>query len=99
MIHDDAGMVTAVTTMVVQYLMHYDWTDATLDMTGRPLDWIIRYATGLVKQREGRILRMGSIVGAPLDGAELAAEGKAEIRELTDELRRTRAVIPVGRSF
>ncbi len=93
------GMTTSAANLVVQYLKKYDYTDPTQDITGGPLDWVIRYATALLKQREGRILRMGSVIQAPLDGSELMSEGKTEQIEIMNDLRRVRAVMPIGRSF
>jgi len=93
------GALTAVTTIVIKYLRHYDWEDNDDDINDRGLNWIIRYARGKFKKEEGRILRMGAAVNMPLDGVALAAEGDAELKEVKAELIEKRTVLPVVRSW
>jgi hypothetical protein len=93
------GALTAVTSVVVKYLRHYDWTNDEDDITDKGLNWIIRYARGLFKKEEGRILRMGSAINMPLDGPQLASEGVDEIKEVKQELIDKRAIIPISRSW
>lgn len=93
------GALTAVVTIVVKYLRHYDWTEDDDDITDRGLNWIIRYARALFKQEEGRILRMGSAIDMPMDGPQLASEGATELEKVKDELIQKRAIIPIARSW
>lgn len=93
------GALTAVTSVVIKYLRHYDWQDADDDITDKGLNWIIRYARALFKTAEGRILRMGSAIGMPMDGPEMAAEGVAELAEVKRELIEKRPILPVVRSW
>lgn len=93
-----AGMMTNVSSIVVEYLRFYDWESDTQEITGQPFDWIYRYATARVKQSEGRVLRLGAIIDAPLDGGSLVSEGAAEIEAIKVELRTVRAVLPIMRS-
>jgi len=79
-----AGMFTDVGAFLVSYIPFYDADDETFNYTKEAERWIIEYATGLVKQREGRVLRMGSVIGSPLDGAELVSEGKEEVKAAND---------------
>lgn len=94
-----AGMFTGVTTLVVKYLRHYDWTDETDDIADAGLDWIIRYARAMLKQKEGRTLRMGSVIQTPLDGETLVNEGVTELKDVKQELIDKRPVIPLARSW
>ena len=93
------GTLTAVTKLVVKYLRHYDYTSTTDDITGTALDWILRYARAKMKQLEGRILRMGSVINTPLDGAEMVREGDTELRDVKEELITKRPIIPITRSW
>lgn len=93
------GMLMAVSTLVIKYLRHYDWTDADDDITDNGLDWIIRYSRAMFKKEEGRILRMGSAINMPLDGPELAAEGEKELDAVKQELIEKRPIIPLARSW
>jgi hypothetical protein len=79
------GMTTSVASFVVSYLPHYDYTSRSEEITDKAVHWITRYAIGLVKQREGRVLRLGSVIQSPLDGAELIHDGKDEVKETIDE--------------
>lgn len=92
------GMISNVTSLVVEYLRAYDWESETQDIGGQPFDWIYRYALAKVKQSEGRVLRMGAIIEAPMDGDALASEGTAELIAIREELRRVRSVLPLMRS-
>lgn len=93
------GALTAVSTVVIKFLRHYDWTDSDDDITDKGLNWIIRYARALFKQEEGRILRMGSAINMPMDGNELASEGVAELKDVKQELIDKRSIIPIARSW
>jgi hypothetical protein len=93
------GALTAVTSVVVKYLRHYDWIDSDDDITDKGLNWIIRYARALFKKEEGRILRMGKAVNMPLDGDQLASEGVIELKEVKEELIAKRPIIPIARSW
>ncbi len=92
------GMLTAVSSMVIVYLPHYDHTDRDVNITGRDIDWIKRYARSLVKQREGEIRRLGQVVGSPLDGDTIMAEGKEEIKDIKAEWNAVRPPLPGFRS-
>ena len=92
------GMISNVTSLVVEYLRSYDWESETQDIGGQPFDWIYRYALAKVKQSEGRVLRLGAIIDAPLDGDALVSEGTAELIAIREELRRVRSVLPLMRS-
>ena len=92
------GMVTSVATMVVVYLPHYDWRDRDVDITGKDVYWIRRYARSLVKGREGEIRRLGSVIQSPLDGDTLVNESKDEITAIKDEWNRSKPVVPGFRS-
>ena len=92
------GMLTAVATMVVVYLPHYDWSDRDVDITGKDIYWIRRYARALVKQREGEIRRLGSVIQSPLDGDTLVGESKDEVATIKAEWNASKPVIPGFRS-
>lgn len=92
------GMTSNVTSVVVQYLREYDWESETQSIGGGPFDWIYRYALARVKQSEGRVLRLGAIIEAPLDGDTLVSEGTAELTAIREELRNVRSVLPIMRS-
>jgi len=93
------GALTAVVSVVVKYLRHYDWQDSDDDIVDKGLNWIIRYARALFKQEEGRILRMGSAINMPLDGDKLSAEGVTELEKVKQELIEKRPIIPIARSW
>ena len=92
------GMVTAVATMVVVYLPHYDWADRNVEITGKDIYWIRRYARALVKQREGEIRRLGNVIQSPLDGDALVGESKDEIDTIKAEWNASKPVLPGFRS-
>lgn len=92
------GMTTFIGTMVVVYLPHYDWTERETDITGKDIYWIRRYARALVKQREGEIRRLGSVIQSPLDGDTLTSESKEEIAAIKEEWDAAKPVIPGFRS-
>lgn len=92
------GMVTAVSTMVVTYLPHFDWTSKTTEITGKNLDWIQRYARALLKGREGEIRRLGSVIQSPLDGDTLVQESKDEVAVIKQEWNAAKPVIPFART-
>lgn len=92
------GMLTAVATMVVVYLPHYDWSDREVEILGKDVYWIRRYARALVKQREGEIRRLGSVIQSPLDGDTLASESKEEVMAIKAEWNASKPVIPGFRS-
>lgn len=93
-----AGMVTGVDNLVVEYFKHYDWEDEDTVVDAGALDFIKRYAVARTKIAEGRVLRMGRIIDAPMDGAELTSEGKEEIESIKNELRAVRSIGAVVRS-
>lgn len=92
------GMVTAVANMVVVYLPYFDWEDREFDITGKDLEWIQRYARALVKQREGEIRRLGSVIGSPLDGDTLVSESASEIEAIKADWNSSRPAVPGFRS-
>ena len=92
------GMVTYVGSMVVVYLPHYDWSDRNVEITGKDVYWIRRYARALVKQREGEIRRLGGVIQSPLDGDALVGESKEEVTSIKDEWNRSKPVVPGFRS-
>lgn len=92
------GMVTFVSTMVVVYLPHYDWSDRGVEIMGKDIYWIRRYARALVKQREGEIRRLGSVIQSPLDGDTLVGESRDEVTAIKDEWNSAKPVIPGFRS-
>ena len=92
------GMLTAVATMVVVYLPHYDWSSRTEEILGKDVYWIRRYARALVKQREGEIRRLGSVIQSPLDGDTLTGESRDEIAAIKDEWNASKPVMPGFRS-
>lgn len=93
------GALTAVVSVVVKYLRHYDWQDSDDDIVDKGLNWIIRYSRAMFKQEEGRILRMGSAINMPLDGDKLSAEGVTELEKVKQELIEKRPIIPIARSW
>lgn len=92
------GLLTAVSSMVVVYLPHFDWTDKEAEINGKDLEWIQRYARALVKQREGEIRRLGSVIQSPLDGDTLVTESASEIEAIKKDWNATRPAIPGFRS-
>lgn len=92
------GMLTAVSSMVVVYLPHFNWEDRNVEITGKDVYWIRRYARALVKQREGEIRRLGSVIQSPLDGDTLVTESKDEIQSIKDEWNAVKPAIPGFRS-
>lgn len=92
------GMTTSVNHFGVIYLPHYDATDRTQEITGKAAHWIIRYAIGLVKQREGRILRMGSVIQSPIDGAELVADGEKDLEKVEADWNKSRPPMVLTRT-
>lgn len=92
------GMLTAIATMVVVYLPHYDWSRREDDITGKDVYWIRRYARALVKQREGEIRRLGSVIQSPLDGEALVTESKDEVEAIKAEWNAAKPVVPGFRS-
>lgn len=92
------GMVTAVANMVVVYLPHYDYNNRTQEVEGKAFDWIARYARSLVKQREGEIRRLGSVIQSPLDGDKLHDEGVQEIKDIKEEWSNSHPILPFVRS-
>ncbi len=94
-----AGMLTAVNKFMVRYLIKYDWKDADFDYTGRAEKYLITYTRALVKQREGRILRMGQVIGSPIDGDNLVQEAIQELTAVQQDVRDSRPPLPMSRSF
>ena len=92
------GMLTAVADMIVVYYPHYDYTDRNIDITGKDIDWITRYARALVKGREGEIRRLGSVIQSPLDGDTLTSECKEELQSIKDEWNAVKPPLPGFRS-
>ena len=92
------GMITSIATMVVVYLPHYNWEDRNIAITGKDVYWIRRYARALVKQREGEIRRLGSVIQSPLDGDTLVGESRDEITAIKDEWNASKPAVPGFRS-
>lgn len=92
------GMLTAVASMVVTYLPHFNFQDRQVDINGKNLDWVIRYARALVKGREGEIRRLGSVIQSPLDGDTLATESATEVKEIKEEWANSHPIFPFVRS-
>ena len=92
------GMVTAVASMVVVYLPHFEYTDRNVDVNGKNLDWVIRYARALVKGREGEIRRLGSVIQSPLDGDTLVTESKDELTAIAEEWSNSKPIFPFVRT-
>jgi hypothetical protein len=84
------GMTTAVAAFAIFYLPHYDFTSRTEEITDKAAYWITRYAIGLVKQKEGRILRLGKVIGSDLDGDSLYSEGISEVENTDKEWHRVK---------
>ena len=92
------GLTTAIATMVVIYLPHYDWEDRDVEITGKDVYWIRRYARSLVKQREGEIRRLGGVIQSPLDGDTLVGESDKEITAIKAEWNASKPALPGYRS-
>ncbi len=92
------GTTTDFGFITVQYMYHYDYTDATLDITGTSLDYVLRYAKAMTDIREGRARRLGSIIDAPVDGDTLVSEGAMELDRVKEELINKRRLVAISRS-
>jgi len=92
------GMTTSIATMVIVYYQHYDWQDREADIVGKDIEWIQKYARALVKQREGEIRRLGSVIQSPLDGDTLVSESGAELDTIKADWNASKPAVPGFRS-